>query len=64
MLINTSANAIGMIKGIDLDIDGNVDRLIVKYKGDRVKYSVRPDRDDIQIIKITGLWEIIKWYLL
>lgn len=64
MLINTSANAIGKIKEIDLNKNGSIDRLIVKYKGDKNKYSVRPDRDDIQVIQIVGLWEIIKWYFL
>lgn len=63
MLINTSANAIGAVKEIELSKDGNVDRLIVKYKGDRTKYSLRPDKDDIQIIQIVGLWEIMKWHL-
>lgn len=35
ILINIDANAMGKVKQIHLDKYGNVDRLYVKYKGDR-----------------------------
>ena len=64
VLINTAANAIGRVKRILLNQDGTVDRIHVKYKGDKQIYSLRPKHDGFQIIKIEGLWNIVKWHIL
>lgn len=64
ILINVDANAIGKVKEINLNQNGTVDSLIVKYKGDRAKYLLRPNKDNFQLIKLKGIWNIIKWSLI
>jgi len=49
------------VKKINLNKDGTTDSLVVKYTDDKSKYLLRPNEDNFQLIKLKGLWNVIKW---